>query len=250
MCGLRPGPASATSAQPPRRTTLRPPPASASKHGDVFLISQALDISDTGRRFTGGITVSVLGFISDPWRRPSRSITRQLSVHSTKPSVTPRESGTASRDKCGSLNHFSVDLSAMYRRAGYQFEETVATTTNTVLNGVVTSTTTTTVTHQDVHAHFFDFPLTVDTTAAPSTRMARAGSPRLGGAWRWANDIRTSTDTTDADGVNTCCTFTPVVPAHRSADRAGSGRWTSVHRSVRHPRGAGSSLHALDRPGI
>ena len=113
-------------------------------------------------------------------------------------------------------NHFSVDISALYRKAGYQFTDTVTTTTTTILNGVTSSTTATTITHQDVRARFFDFPLTVRYYRGAK----RPNGPRWfaegGGAWRWANGIRTSTDVTDAAGVDTCCSFTPVVPAHRS----------------------------------
>ncbi len=67
-------------------------------------------------------------------------------------------------------------------------------------------------THQDVHAHFFDFPLTVRYYSGSKRPNGPRWFAEAGGAWRWATDVRTSTDTTDADGVNTCCTFTPVVP--------------------------------------
>jgi hypothetical protein len=113
--------------------------------------------------------------------------------------------------------HFSVDLSALYRRLGYQFTDTITTTTNTVLNGVVSSTTSSTITHQDTHARIFDFPLTVRYYSGAKHPNGPRWFAEAGGAWRWANSIRTSTDTTDAADVNTCCTFTPTVPDHRSA---------------------------------
>jgi hypothetical protein len=113
-------------------------------------------------------------------------------------------------------NHFSVDIAALYRRIGYQFTSLVTTTTTTILNGVTSSTTASTETHQDVRAHLFDFPLTVRYYSG----ARRPNGPRWfvegGGAWRWSNGLRTSTDVTDSAGVNTCCTNTPVVPAHRS----------------------------------
>lgn len=112
--------------------------------------------------------------------------------------------------------HFAVDLQALYRRLGYQFEDTVSTTTTTVVNGETSSTVATTITHQDVHARLFDFPLTVRYYSGAKRPNGPRWFAEVGGAWRWANGIRTSTDTTDAAGVNTCCTFTPVTPAHSS----------------------------------
>ena len=113
--------------------------------------------------------------------------------------------------------HFAVDVSAIYRRLGYQYTDTVSVTTNTVVNGVVSSTVSTTDTHQDVHARLFDFPLTVRYYSGAKRPNGPRWFAEAGGAWRWVNGVRTSTDTTNDDDVNTCCTFTPVVPAHRSA---------------------------------
>lgn len=193
------------------------PPASAPSTGTSSSSSQAPDISDTGRRFTGGITASFLGFslIS------GKTVTVDNSSTVSTQYETQRDSSLFGYGLTGQVRitkHFSVDLSAIYRRAGYQYTETIATTTNTVLNGVVTSTTTTTDTHQDVHAHFFDFPLTVRYYSGSKHPNGPRWFAELGGAWRWATDVRTSTDTTDANGVNTCCTFTPVVPQHKSAE--------------------------------
>jgi Outer membrane protein beta-barrel domain len=177
--------------------------------------SQSLDINDTGRRFTAGVTLSVLGF----GLIPSKTTTVDNSSTVSTQDQTQRASSRIGYGLTGQVritNHFSVDLSALYRRAGYQFEETVATTTNTVLNGQVTSTVSTTVTHQDVRARLFDFPLTVRYYSGSKRPNGPRWFAEAGGAWRWSNGIRTSTDTTNADGVNTCCSFTPVVPAHRS----------------------------------
>jgi hypothetical protein len=112
--------------------------------------------------------------------------------------------------------HFAVDLSAVYRRIGYQYTETISTTTNTVLNGVVTSTVSTTDTHQDIRSRLFDFPLTVRYYSSAKHPNGPRWFVEAGGAWRWATGYRGSTDTTNADDVTTCCTSTPVVPAHRS----------------------------------
>ena len=114
-------------------------------------------------------------------------------------------------------NHFYINLSGLLRRIGYQFTTTIATTTTAVLNGSTYPSTTTTDTHEDTHARLIDVPLVLRYYGTGK----RPTSPRwfleAGGAWRLATDIRTSTDTTDVDGVNTCCTFTPTVPEHRDS---------------------------------
>jgi hypothetical protein len=193
-----------------------PPSSGSSSSGTSSSTSQAVDISDTGRRFTGGITLSFLGFslIS------GKTVTVDNSSTVSTQYQTQRDSSLFGYGLTGQVRitpHFSVDLGALYRRAGYQYTVTVATTTNTVLNGVVSSTTTTTATHQDINARFFDFPLTGRYYSGSKHPNGPRWFAEAGGAWRWATGIRTSTDTTDADGVNTCCTFTPVVPNHRSA---------------------------------
>ena len=113
--------------------------------------------------------------------------------------------------------HFYVDLSALLRRMGYQSTTTVATTTTNVLNGITYPTTSTTSTHEDTRARLIDIPLVLRYYGTGK----RPTSPRwfleAGGAWRLANDIRTSLDSTDASGIVTCCTYTPTVPQHRSA---------------------------------
>jgi len=178
--------------------------------------SQALDITETGHRITGGVTLSVLGFSLIPGK--TSTVDNSATV-----STQDQTQGGSSRIGYGLTGqvritaHFAVDISAIYRRIGYQFTDTIATTTNTVVNGVVSSTVSTTDTHQDVHARLFDFPLTLRYYSGAKRPNGPRWFAEAGGAWRWANGVRTSTDTTDADDVNTCCTFTPVVPAHRSA---------------------------------
>jgi hypothetical protein len=113
-------------------------------------------------------------------------------------------------------NHFYVDLSGLIRHIGYQETTTVATTTTGVLNGSTYPITTTTSTHEDTRARLIDIPFLVRYYGTGK----RPTSPRwfleAGGAWRLANQIRTSLDSTDASGNVTCCTTTPVVPKHRS----------------------------------
>jgi hypothetical protein len=175
-----------------------------------------LDVSETGRRITGGLTLSVLGFSLIPGKTGTVD-------NSSTVSTEYQTQGGSSRIGYGLTgqfritNHFSVDLSALYRRIGYQFTTTITTTTTSILNGVTSSTTSTTDTHEDTHSRLFDFPLTVRYYSGAKHPNGPRWFAEVGGAWRWANGIRTSTDTTDAAGVNTCCTFTPTTPAHNSA---------------------------------
>jgi hypothetical protein len=113
-------------------------------------------------------------------------------------------------------NHFYLDLSGLLRRMGYQETTTVSTTTTAILNGSSYPQVSTNITHEDTRARLIDVPLLLRYYGTGK----RANSPRwfleAGGSWRLANDIRSSTDVTNASGVNTCCTFTPAVPEHRS----------------------------------
>jgi hypothetical protein len=117
-------------------------------------------------------------------------------------------------------DHFYVDLSGLLRRIGYQLNTTVSTTTTSVLNGTSFPSTTSTSTHEDTRARLIDIPFLVRYYGTGK----RPNSPRwfleAGGAWRLANDILTSLDSTDASGTLTCCTFTPTVPQHRSSEGA------------------------------
>jgi hypothetical protein len=102
------------------------------------------------------------------------------------------------------------------RRIGYQMTTTVSTTTFNNLNGINYPVITTTSTHEDTRARLIDIPFLVRYYGTGK----RPGSPRwfleAGGAWRLSNNIRTSTDNTDATGIITCCTHTPTTPLHRS----------------------------------
>lgn len=113
--------------------------------------------------------------------------------------------------------HFYVDLSALLRRIGYQLDTTVSTTTTSVLNGTSYPSTTSTSTHEDTRAGLIDIPLLLRYYGTGK----RPRSPRwfleVGGTWRRAEDVRTSIDSTDADGNLTCCTTTATVPKHTSA---------------------------------
>jgi Outer membrane protein beta-barrel domain len=114
-------------------------------------------------------------------------------------------------------NHFYFDVSGLVRRIGYQETTTISTTTTAILNGSTYPSTSTTSTHEDTRSRLIDIPFLVRYYGTGK----RPSSPRwfleAGGTWRLATDIRTSTDTTNASDVNTCCTFTPAIPKDRSA---------------------------------
>ncbi len=116
--------------------------------------------------------------------------------------------------------HYYIDLSGLLRHIGYQETTTISTTTTAILNGSTYPSTTTTSTHEDTRARLIDIPVLVRYYGTGK----RPNSPRwfleAGGAYRLSNGIRTSTDTTNASDVNTCCTFTAAVPKDRTSEGA------------------------------
>jgi len=114
--------------------------------------------------------------------------------------------------------HFYLDLSGLVRHIGYQETTTISTTTIAILNGSTYPSTTATSTHEDTRARLIEIPVLVRYYGTGK----RPNSPRwfleAGGAYRLANGIRTSTDTTDASDVNTCCTFTAAVPKNSNSE--------------------------------
>jgi hypothetical protein len=170
-----------------------------------------------GRRFSGGITLSVLGFSLVPGK--STSVTNTAGTVTTENQTT----GASSRIGYGLIgqvritNHFSIDINPLYRRLGYQFTNTVTATTTSVLNGITTSTTGVIITHEDNRAHLIDVPVVLRYYGSARRPRGPRWFVEAGAAWRVATGIRTSTDITDVSGVNTCCTFTPTTPDHHSS---------------------------------
>ena len=199
-------------AQPDAQQT--PPPSPPPSQGTSSSSSSAPP-ANTERRFTGGVTLSVLGLSLIKKATSTVDNTAEISTQYQTTGASERI-GYGLTIQARIKDHFYVDLSAILRRIGYQETTTIATTTTAILNGTSYPSTSTTSTHEDTRARLIDIPLVLKYYGTGK----RPRSPRwfleAGGAWRLANDIRTSTDTTDASGVNTCCTFTPVVPEHRS----------------------------------
>ena len=192
-----------------------PAPAPAPSTG-TSSSSQALDKAETGRRFSGGIVVSVLPFNMIP----GKSSTVDNSATVSTESQTQGESSRLGYGLTGQVRisgHFSVDVSALYRRMGYQFTSTITTTLTTILNGVTSSTSTTSNTVSATHARILDFPLTVRYYSGAKRPNGPRWFAEAGGAWRWASHVSTWEDSTDTAGNLTCCVLTPVTPTHTSS---------------------------------
>lgn len=191
------------------------PPATTPSAGTSSSSSSA-PTKRSERRFSGGATLSVLGLNLLTGSNTTVNNTTEISTQYQTTGASSRI-GYGLTFQARITDHFYVDVSALLRRMGYQLTTTVSTTTTSSLNGTSFPVTTSTSTHEDTRARLIDIPFLVRYYGAGK----RPGSPRwfleAGGAWRLANDIRTSLDSTDASGVLTCCTFTPTVPLHRSA---------------------------------
>jgi hypothetical protein len=201
-------------AQPDAQQT--PPPAPAPSSGNSSSSSSSAPAPPSERRFTGGLTLSVLGFSMIPGRTSTVD-------NSTEISTQYQTTGASSRIGYGLTvqgritDHFYLDLSALVRRIGYQETTTISTTTTAILNGSTYPSTSTTSTHEDTRARLIDIPLLVRYYGTGKRPRSARWFLEVGGAGRVATDIRSSEDSTDASGVNTCCTFTPAVPKNRSS---------------------------------
>jgi hypothetical protein len=192
------------------------PPASPPSAGTSSSSSSSALAPKAERRFSGGLTLSVLGLSLIKGATSTVNNTSEISTQYQTTGASSRI-GYGVTIQARITEHFYVNLSGLLRRIGYQVDTTVSTTTTAVLNGSTYPSTSTTSTHEDTRARLIDIPFLVRYYGTGK----RPNSPRWfvegGGAWRLANDIRTSLDSTDASGTVTCCTFTPTVPQHRSS---------------------------------
>lgn len=209
LCGYY---ADAQQAQPD--TQQSPPPAPTASSGSSS--SSSTPARPSERRFSGGATLSFLGFSLVPEASSTVNTTSEIST----------EYGTAgSSERLGYgltvqariAGHFYLNLSGILRRIGYQLTTTVSTTTTSVLNGTTYPSTTSTTTHEDTRASLIDVPFMLRYYGTGKTPRSPRWFLEAGGAWRLAKDIRTSIDTTDAADNVSCCTTTPAVPAHNSS---------------------------------
>jgi hypothetical protein len=214
MCGV------ATAwAQDAAPATPAPSQAPASSSGTS---SSTQNPNEVGRRFNIGGTLSFLAF---------KMIDGSSSTINNSSTVVTTASSTDQSHRLGYgitgqvrlTDRFWFDVSAIYRRIGYQTNSSVATTTTSILNGITTSTVSTTQSLESTKAHLFDIPFLVRFYSS----ARRPNGPRFflegGGAWRISSGIKTSIDNVDATGTETCCTNTPATPAHRSTIGAVGG---------------------------
>ncbi|MGB6947010.1 MAG: outer membrane beta-barrel protein [Bryobacteraceae bacterium] len=199
--------------QSPPAPAQQSPPAPSG--GTSSSTSSSAPAPPSERRFTGGITLTVLGLSLIPGRTTTDNNSTEISTEYQTTGASERI-GYGLTVQARIINHFYLDLSGLIRRIGYQETTTVSTTTTAVLNGSTYPSTTTTSTHEDTRARLIDIPFLVRYYGTGK----RPTSPRwfleAGGTWRLANQIRTSIDSTDASGNVTCCTTTPAIPKHRS----------------------------------
>ncbi len=205
--------ASQSSTQPDAQQNPAPAPAPTAGSSSS---SSSAPAPKGERRFTGGLTLSILGLSTVPGKTETVNNTSEISTqYQTKNESSRIGYGLTLQARI--TNHFYLNLSGLLRHLGYSETTTVSTTTTGELNGSTYPITTITSSHEDTHALLIDVPVLVRYYGTGK----RPGSPRwfleAGGTWRIANDIRTSLDSTDASGNVTCCTNTPTVPAHRSA---------------------------------
>jgi hypothetical protein len=193
-----------------------PPPASPPSSGSSSSSSSSAPAVGGERRFSGGLTLSVMGLSLLSGKSSTVDNTSEISTQYQTTGASERIGyGVTLQGRV--TEHFYINVSGLLRRMGYQLTTTVSTTTTAILNGTTYPSTSTTSTHEDTRTRLIDIPFLVRYYGTGK----RPGSPRwfleAGGSWRLANDIRTSIDSTDASGTLTCCTDTPAVPKNKSS---------------------------------
>jgi hypothetical protein len=207
----QPGAAQPDTQQPP------PPPTPAPSGTSSSSSSSSAPAAPSERRFSGGLTLSVLGFSMIPGRTFTNYTSTELNTQYQTTGASERI-GYGLTLQSRVKGHFYLDVSGLLRRMGYQQNTTVSTTVTEVLNGATYPSTTTATTHEDTRTRLIDIPFLVRYYGTGK----RAGSPRwfleAGGTYRLTNDIRTVIDSyTSSSTTVTCCTTTPAVPKDRDA---------------------------------
>ncbi len=158
-------------------------------------------------RISAGVTLSVLGFSMVPTKSETTSTTSPAVTTDINTKGASKRPGPGLTAQAAITNHFAVSGSVLLRRIGYQMTTTV--TTGTTI-------TTTTSKHEDTRGRLFDVPVVVRYYSKgrhdPGPRWFVEG----GGALRKLSQDRTSIDTTDSSGPNTCCQVGPATPRHHS----------------------------------
>lgn len=187
-----------------------PPPSGTSSS------SSSAPTAPSERRFSGGVTLSVLGLSLIPGRTFTDDNTAAISTQ-YQTSGESQRIGYGLTIQARVKGRFYFDISGLLHRIAYAETTTVSTVTEQFLNGSPYTTTTTTSTQENTHGRLIDIPFLVRYYGVGK----HPGSPRwfleAGGTYRFITDIRTSSNSTDSSGVVTCCTTTPTVPKDHSA---------------------------------
>lgn len=167
-------------------------------------------------RLSAGLTASVLGLGLIPSR--TSIVNTSTSLMTTYSTAGASELlGYGLTGQVAVTDHFAVAFEGLLRRIGYVLSTTVTTSKETLVAGVETTTTTSTGTHEDTRASLIDVPILARYFTKERHERGNRMFLEAGGSWRNTEDIRTSISSTNAMSQLSCCTFTPAVPAHRTA---------------------------------
>ena len=193
---------------PPSQT---PPPSASSSSS-----SSSAPAAPSERRFSGGLTLEVLGFHQIDGRTFTNYTTTLLNTQYQTSNASERI-GYGLTVQARLKGHYYLDVSGILHRMGYQETTTVSTSVLEVLNGSTYYQVNTASTHEDTRAYTIDIPALLRYYGTGK----HAGSPRwfleLGGEYQTLEHIRTSMDTYNSSGVATCCTTnSPAMPQHNA----------------------------------
>jgi hypothetical protein len=159
------------------------------------------------RRISAGVTLSVLGFSLVPEGSQVTSTTSPAVINEYNTTGASKRPGPGVTAQAAITGRFAVSGSVLLRRIGYEMATTVTTGTTTI---------TTNTKHEDTRGRLLDVPVVLRYYSKdrhdPGPRWFVEG----GGAFRNLSQARTSIDTTDNSGTNTCCQVGPASPRHRS----------------------------------
>jgi hypothetical protein len=187
--------------------------------GLVFAQGSSSSSSDSGktnyvRRISAGLSLGVLVL---PLIKNTTSTTTPNATTTNNYSTTGalQRIGFGGTVNAAILDRFAVNVSATYRRIGYQM--TTGTTVTTTSTSTNTITYTTTSLHEDTRASALEVPVTLRWYSISRRKKGPRFFAEGGMAIRDLINARTSTDTTDASGTQSCCIATAARPAHRIA---------------------------------
>ena len=172
------------------------------------------------RRISAGATLSVVGLsLIGGGSTTTTANPNAATVLSTDMSTTGASSriGYGLTVQAAITEHFAFAVGGYLRRMGYTSSTDLTSNVTTFVNGVAQTNTTSSSTGDDVRARVIDIPFMLRYYRKDRHTPGGRWFVELGGAWRDAQNVRSSTSMTDTSGNFTCCTVNTVQPAHRSA---------------------------------